>query len=213
MRRKPQGFFRVVTSVRVYLDDLRRLHDEMARVSGKVRVDTDQFELDGIDDVADIPGDRLFGLSLRATNPSVTVEFARLGAFVFRHDDDPSAVGLAELIRQQLLAFRRPAHWVFTWWALGCVLLVDVLASIVNFLDLAGDASRAVGIGVSLVVLVGGGVLLFGRLRRGSVVYLRNRRDAPSFFKRNADQLIVSGISTALGAAIGSLLTWNLTRE
>lgn len=197
--------------MRLYLEDVQALYDELVRAFGGALLETPEFELDGPDDLANLPRDRVSDLQLRGKDAYVFVNLGPLGASVARYGDAAESIVVAEKLRQILLGCRLRLHWLFTWWTLVFWLPLEA----VGFVLIRRDEPAAVIGGFILLGVVVLGVMAIWLTRgwRGTVVYLRRRRDSRSFFKRNADTLIVTGAVSLVTAVVSVLLTYYLTRS
>jgi hypothetical protein len=63
---------------------VRALYSEMANACGGARLETEEFELDGPDDLLSLGQHRLSTLTLRGNERSIFVYFSRYGAAVRR---------------------------------------------------------------------------------------------------------------------------------
>jgi hypothetical protein len=212
MKRKAPGHLPPVLAVRLHLDDVRALYNETATVSGGARIETDEYELDGPDDLLNLGRDRISTLTLSSDDANVFVFIFRRGAVVRRLGNEAKDIVLAQTLREMLLERRRRLHWLAGWWGqlLGWVLL----ASGNIFVYLVGGRVGVIGGLAALFLAVPvflGHVAM--RLIFGGVVHLRERRDSRSFLKRNSDTLIVTGLVSLVTAVVSVLLTYYLTKK
>jgi hypothetical protein len=205
---------KVVTPVVVYLDDLNELHAILTGTEGRpVSVTTSAYYLDGFQDLPDIPGKRLHDLTLRIADPFVMVDFQSVGAAVIRLDNTTDAMGVAEYARILLRRCRRRPRWFYTYPFL-LLLAVPTLVWFVAGLvwNVKGHTTGTV---VSAATSLFSAIACYGfltRAFRGSIINLRRRADAQSFWSRNRDALLVALIAALLGALLTGLLTYLLTR-
>jgi hypothetical protein len=205
MKRKAPGDPPPVVPVRLYLEDVRALYDELAAATGEAHIE--EYELDGPDDLLNLGRDRLSTLTLRGDINKIIVSIGRQGAWVRRWSPDAQVIVGAQNLRQMLLGCRRRLHWLFSWWANPLWSAVTIAGFILAF-AIEGRAAKISGLVLMCLALLGFLGLLVMRLALGSVVHLRHRRDSPSFLKRNSDTLIVTGGVSLLTAVVTFLLTY-----
>jgi hypothetical protein len=214
MRRKSPGQPPPVVPVRLYLEDVRALYDELANASGGATLETNEFEFEGPDDLLNLGRDRLSTLTLRGTSSDLTVNVSVLlteqGASVERWGDAAEAIVVADKLRQILLGCRRRLHWLFSWWMI--VLWLGLYAAGLELILAVGGWTGGIVGGLLIgLALVGMAALFLMRTHLGSVVHLRRRRDSRSFLGRNSDTLIVTGVVSLVTAVVSALLTYYLT--
>jgi hypothetical protein len=212
LKRKSDSSSQSLKNVRLYRDDVKLIYDELNSACAKVTIETDEFQADAVDDLREYPRHRISGLEVRGQDPFVSVQFRRWGVHLFRYDDTHVAAGVADNIRNILANRQRRPKWLFTWWPYWFLVLICWGAIGVRFIEPLGDArewiSIAISSGAGLMILP----LLYVSFKRGSVVFSSNRRDSPSFMRRNADALTVNGLVAVVSIAMTAVLTYYLTR-
>lgn len=197
--------------VRLYLEDVHALYDELATATGAAHIETDEYELDGPEELLKLGRDRLSTLTLRGAGLNVFVNIGLQGAFVRRLGDEAEVIVLAEKLRQMLLGRRRKFHWLTSWWTVPLWWGLEV-AGIILVYGVGGRAGLISGLVLFCLALLGVLGLFVMRLGLGSVVYLRHRR-SPSFLKRHSDTLTVTGVVSLVIAVVSVLLAYYLTKK
>jgi hypothetical protein len=208
LRRKSENT-RLIRGVRAYIDDIERLHRELAQGCESVTIETKDYEVEAISDLRDYPKDRIPDLRLSGWQPSVSVNLSGIGASIHRHDSSDAAFALADRLRAILESSQRRTAWLYTW--AGYIAIIAALNTAnlaISLTDPFGDSSRWVARAVAVIAVILSGVLLYVFLWRGAVVYRVPRHEAPSFIRRNRDALIVNG----LVGLVSVLATYFVTR-
>jgi hypothetical protein len=203
-----------VVGVRLYLEDVRALFNELATALGGAHMETDEYELDGPDDLLNLGRDRLSTLTLHgADSPRVFVNIGPQGASVRRLSDDPQVIVLAQNLRHMLLGCRGKLHWLPSPWLNALFYAMLIGAMYLLFWGDHGTSGVIAGFVLAALALLGNVVALAMKLYFGAVVYLRGRSDSRSFLKRNSDTLIVTGVVSLVTAVVSALLTYYLTKK
>jgi hypothetical protein len=183
------------------------LHGEIANACGGARLETDEWELESPDELVKIRQKHISTLRLRGKDSSVVyANIWPLGAQVGRWGDEADAVVAAGKLRDILLGCRKKPYWLFSWWSI-VLWWTLVAADSILVQVIGGRTAWIIGNALGVVGALGVVNLAWHRSFRGSLVYPRYRRASPSFLRRNADRLIVTGV-VSLGTAI---LTFLLT--
>jgi hypothetical protein len=200
----------LVAPVRLYLEDVQALYDEVANACASVSLETPDFKLDGPDDLLKLGHDRVSRLTLQGDNPTVYVALGPRGALVTSLSDSAEAVAIVMKLQQILLQCRRPLRWMFSWWSQalwGAFEIAGIVVLVRGWPE--GDRRTLLVAGCLLAVAVVGFVAtVVVRNRRGSVVHLRSRRESRSFLKRNSDALITGAVVALAASALTFLLTY-----
>ncbi len=218
VERKQPDFWFNPGAVRLYLHDLEEIDRLLRGVDGEIELEVDNYEatyrLSALEELAQVPGDdKLREIRWSRWRPAgtLTVHLSDKHVYVI---GSPALRGALEEVADVLRRRRRPlasvvqppwrllVFWV-AWW-----LVLNVLVNLgVPALERAGaEVPAFVGIGC---ILAGTGVfafLLWRLVWRPGVVLRVHRRDRPSFWRRNRDQLIVGLIAASSGSVLGYLL-------
>lgn len=180
---------------------------------GGAQLETDEWQLDAPDELASLGKTRITTLRLRGRDSyTVYVNIWPHGAYVGRFGDNADTIVVQGKLRDILLACRKRPYWLFSWWRSSAFWYSLFAGGLVCSFVVGGSTGRTAGVLLSGAAFVGVLHLIWHRSIRGSVVYLRHRRDSPSFLRRNSDTSITTGIVSVLAAVVGALLTYYLTR-
>lgn len=198
--------------VKVYFDDLERIVEILRDVSSDISVSTDEYELGDITDLLSLNQLAIHELEISSKNPHVVLQLRASGARVYASDSTPICIGVVEKIRKQLKPRSRKLGW----------LISSFLPFMLTFMFPVGAFCFGLGWSISSVQSMNvrgviGGILIsilsavtvgwFGRLftKTYSTIYLRPKKEMPSFFARKKDDIALAIISGLLGAILGAL--------
>ncbi len=200
MKRAKKTLGKHLPPVLFYKDDLILLTEALCQNGGEIKIKTDEYEYDDIDELFANEADNLTGLSISRQSPYVSVDFDnRLGLWLYAGDDDLMAKGIFADALSILEPRARSLHVVvkriaqIAGWggALGGGVLV-------------GAGYYKEGLILFLLFLVD---LLFSLSKHRSIVNRQLRAHKKSFWQRNSDQIIVALIGAFAGAVIALTLT------
>lgn len=206
MERRTKSLAENVTPVKLYLDDVDAIVQAMqAAGEGEVTVTTVDHVLRSVEELERYGEGVLRDVEIQRFNPYVSVHLRGAGAWIYTATDEPVSTGVYYKILALVARRRRRVGWLTgsSWaWVVGGV-LINVGAPLIY----ATDSSPLIAFGAVLLIL--GLVTLIASLvsvSRGAVLVPARKRDAPSFFQRNTDRLII-GIT---GAVVGAVIAWAL---
>jgi hypothetical protein len=194
--------------VKVYLDDVARIHAELRETCDSVTVQTADYHVDSLEDLGNYPRRRIKELSLSGYDPTVSVTFTEVGAIIHqRHQGEPAAVALASNIRRSVLTCVRPVVRSLT--AGPTTIAALAVAAVTPTVAVRAEASWLQFLAIAAFSLAAA-MALYGfyvRMDGGSVVYATTRAESPGFLRRNADALAVNGSVALITAVVTFLLT------
>lgn len=193
---------------KLYLDDLEEMFEVFSSTGRDAKILTAGFEMDSIAELASLSDRTLHTLEMQCFGPYVSMDFRPTTTWLWRGDDDNASRGAVDRIRTIVARRRRRFSWLTgpeisgVLGGLGLFLLV-VGAFLLITLHPAGIAAVAAG----AVLVVPSRRIYLGRNFHTTIVLAR-RAEAPGFWARNKDRLIVAGITIVLTA----IVTWAATR-
>jgi len=203
-----EEFSRVV----LYLDDLEKLVGVFREVCGpdSVRLITVAHELDDLEELAKLQEELPKGLEIVARTPDglMVAEFKPYRVAFFAEKDTPVSRGVCAKIREALKS-TRPFYWpLFTDWGFLVLLVVVAIVTIsVQFawFSLAPPLSGWSVAYIPILWVAAFGFCILVRALSNSlfVIVPKRRSQAPSFWKRNQDQIVVNIIVALASGAIG----------
>ncbi|MBS1138845.1 MAG: hypothetical protein H6R13_298 [Proteobacteria bacterium] len=196
MKRSNTHLGKHIPPVCLYQEELSAISVALAQDSGKLRIKTDEFEYDSLDELFSNFGDSLNGLSLKREAPYISVDFdSRGGVWLYASHDDLISRGVFAQIQELLESKRRHSYFILR-----------------RFVELSGWIGTA-GIGAFLAAGHWREALLSSFLPLLSIAFIfikprsilnrTSRAQTKNFWQRNSDQIVVALIS----AVAGSILT------
>lgn len=192
--------------VKLYLDDLERIVEVLRSVSSDIRITTGQYALDNLGELPLLKREFLRELEITIREPHVSLECSHSGIWLYISDDNPISRGLFDKVREILLQRRRllaPLGFVS---GLGGALFSAGLFALFRGM-IKAHAITVVGAILCLALAIGAIWYSYWEQERGyAIIIPKYEMDAPSFLKRNADQVALAVISAILGGLIALLL-------
>lgn len=218
MKRVERVFFERLPPVKLYLEDVEEVCAIVQENAARLELETGDVALNGPLDLQRLPKNELTELEVRGIRESggtsLSVDFERSHITLFSSKDDSVSLGTAAKVKRVLRPRQRNLVRVllspiFGGIPVGLFLSATVI-SIVGLVE--GSALLSIA---SLVLFAQGGLFvapIFLYSRKANLIIVKFRRDAPSFWQRRKDDLVVGLLAALVGAIIGSLLTYLLTQ-
>jgi hypothetical protein len=153
------------------------------------------IQFDSIDDLsANFKSRHIYELKLNKFQPSVTVEFGRLGVRLYVFDDTKDAGIFYNIDRIVMRARLKPAFMYSYYTVWGANAAFPILGLFLpSWIVLSGNS-------LWLLWLTH---VLYIRFRKSSDIRIHENHDKPGFFTRTKDQLILAAISSISSLLIG----------
>ena len=208
MPRRIKSLSRSGPPVKLYLEDIGAIWDVLKDTCEEVILKTEEYEYGSVEEFARESKGIIHKLTFTGSRPYLTVDLALDNSRLYAGADDAKSYGGLEKVRELLKQRRRPVVSVATG-GTGIVLLLFA-AFLLSYLGAEAIRYRSLwwGIATALVVLIVLYlvVMSFRWITRGNLIIPKHRAEAPSFFRRNQDQLVTGIILSLFGALIGYVL-------
>lgn len=202
MQKKIRSHGEVLKPVTLYLDDLEKIVDILRQVSDSAEISTKETILSNLNELTKLKRESLNELYIRLDEPYISLNLMPNTIWLFIGKDEPISRGLFEQIKHVLGRRTCSCAWLINSpWIMGLLLGIGInlfspgIAE-GNWLDVASG-----GFIICLSILL----FLYGynrKFRKYSIIIPKYRSEAPSFFKRNADAILLNIISAILGGII-----------
>jgi hypothetical protein len=208
---KPTGWA-ALTPFTLYLEDIRDLHEIVAEVSDEVRYETEtQTDIRGPDELITVGFRTVRELTItgiRGGQPTIVARFLPTGASAWSASDSNEMFGAIEKIKRVAWRHASNLSFVTTWY-----LWVLTVAGLGIWADSTSGMRPWTLIITGLVILAVLVAAVSESRSRYTTIYLVTREDAPGFWQRNRDNLLVGLILVAAAtiATIASDLLPNLS--
>ncbi len=208
MERKIQTHGEQLKQVLLYREDIEQIVELLREVSPNVELSTDEHKFSDVKEWADMKRDYFTNMQVATRDPYVSLDLSKSSVWLYIAEDTPQSRGAFEKIKRFLMDRKPPGQWLLNFWMPSLVLNVSIL--LFN-LALWGKIPLWGKNGIFLTVT---GLFMLGcvwwwwlafraQTRKYSIVVPKYRLDAPDFWKRNADKIVIAVIS----AIVGGLLT------
>lgn len=195
----------------LYLDDLTEIIRAFPDPDPRIEISTVEYRFESIDELRDKhPSERLVTLSIKCSDPYVTLELSRFDATLYVGSSQAAPAGVFWKIDAVLRRAQRRFAWIYSWPGSIGIWVLFGLAFMPAF-------RFHVAAGLAVVALWAcWGIWSFRvTLRFHSLVILRPKtsKGMRGFIARNKDQLLVAVIAALLGliaGVIGTLLSTRL---
>lgn len=197
--------------LRLFVDDIEELVEKLEKLTGKVDFDVARYVVDCPADLTEIPDSRVESLSIETQRPRVHVEIGTVTSRIRAYDDDVTTESIVGLCQSILLRSRRPLVALASGrgpalFFAGAILLA-LFASFLQGGDFFENLSTNFLVAACLMFMVSVGILYYALSGRVTIVLTKRRKDSPSWFRANRDNIVLSLVSVVIGAGLSALLT------
>ena len=215
MREIKKSYLKDFPPAKLYLDDLEEIVSIFHKVSPNVKISTDRYEFDGLDELPESGQEHLEFLELELREPYLlSLSIGPREISFYASEDGFLAQGVYSNIHSVLKRRRRYFLPVSVMIAVGWILAFVAGNSLGMEFGSRLSETRSWDI-ISYLVAVLLSVVVIVRLSYlenaggHTIIITRRRKDAPSFLTRNLDKIILIIIS-ALVTAVATLLLQGL---
>jgi hypothetical protein len=211
MEKRTKSLSSTIAPVKLYIDDVEALVEALVEAGeAEVEITTEDHVLRTVHELERYGGGgSISGVEIKRHRPLISVDLRPGGARIYASDDDAAATGVYEKARKIVRARRRWFWWLVAerWWVWISIITLGTVGS--SLLGLAGRTPSFLPLGLVCLIAAAAwfGLSFYFSLYRGAVLVPLRRQDAPGFFRRNADTLVVAAFSAVLGAAVTYALT------
>jgi len=214
MERKIQEHSEPLKQVLLYRDDIEQIVELLREVSSDVELSTDEHKFNDVKEWAELKRDYFTNMHLKTRNPYVSLDLSKQSVHLYIAEDTPQSRGAFEKIKRFLMDRKPPGQKLLNLWMPPLVLNLPLYA----FLFLPGPLRGRDWTTISVT-----GILMLGcvwwywlgfqsRFRKYSIIVPKYRIDAPNFWKRNSDKIVLAVICTVFGSLL-TLLIKSLTTK
>ena len=186
--------------VTLFREDIVKIAETLTQNDGKLRLRTENFEYDSLEELFSNQEDSLFKLSLGRDDPHISVDFdGSIGVWIYTSRDDMLSKAIFFELQSLLESKRRTSH-----------LVVAKFTKIMGWLGaLGGGAFATVGnwTAASLFWMLIPLDIIFSFAKHRSSISKELMAQRKSFWQRNSDQVVVAIIGAIAGAVITLIIT------
>ena len=188
----------------LYRDDIEAILAILHEVSETVEMSSDEHIFNTDEEWLDVKTDYFTHLEIASSHPYIKVELETWKTDLYSSDDSPATRGAYEKIKDILLARKRrirsrPDSWIWVFPVFLCSFSIGVIFKpFWNYTIL--------GIFIVLYSALQVWALRI-EMRKHSIIIPKYRSEAPGFWQRNSDSIIIAIAAAIIGAVIGSIVT------
>lgn len=204
MKKKTNRLCERLNPAKLYLDDIEKIVETMLQISDKVEISNEEYSFESLDELKELKQEALRNLEITASHPSrISIHFKKDSIYLHASDDAPASRGILEKIKEIVAQRSRRLVWLLNsnFLSGGFFALSMIVFIFYGVIDGNGYCFLAGIIGVII-----GWFWSWRSIRSQhfnySVIILKHRIDAPSFFKRNRDKIIIAIIASVIGGIV-----------
>jgi hypothetical protein len=213
MERRIQSYGEHLKPATLYRDDIEKIVEALREISPTIKLSSDEYHFADLKELCESKKDFFTHLEIESENPYISAGFHRNKIWLFIYQDTPQSRGTFEKIKRIINHRARLPLWVIS--ILG-TLSAAISGGICLFWFLLRVfqnkwTSPTIIYGVFLIVcILWTWWMLYTLFYRYSIIIPKYRIEAPGFWKRNSDKVILVIISAVIGSLL-TLLIKNLT--
>jgi len=202
MERKIQAHSEHLKRVLLYRDDIEQIVELLREVSPNVELSTDEHKFSDVKEWADMKRDYFTNMQVKTRDPYVSLNLSKSSVWLYIDEDTPQSRGAFEKVKRFLMERKPPGQWLLNAW------MPPIVFSLLWIpFDLALWGKNWALLTVTGIFMLGNvgwwWLAVRAHTHKYSVIVPKYRVEAPNFWQRNADKIVVAIIS----AVFGSLLT------
>lgn len=207
MEKLPKIIYETLPPVKLYLDELQEITAFLKEHYGdKIEIRTKDYKFNDVDALQQLDAAKIHHLEIFAGEKLYSAEIEmvlkRSDVRIICKQDTPTNQGIVTKLKELLLKRKRLVNTYRRFWPLGILIPTGV----VTFLTARYSIKLPGLVGASIGAL---GMLLFNLwiiladYRYHTIIIPKLKRDAPSFWTRNKDQIWL----VVIGAIVGTIIT------
>jgi hypothetical protein len=199
MERIRNSISKELPPLRLYLDDVRELHEFVRESAEEVTLSAGGYRLENSDELRQLPRSCIHDLQVSAYRPYINVRLTKVSAEVYVGSGDVEAEGIAARLEAILLNARAKVYLLPSYFWPGLIAAAPFWVGVF----LKSLAVSAVGIALLVAWLALLAIDFRFRTMSYCTVIPVVRKDEANFWKRNKDHIVL----LVIGAIIGSFVT------
>ena len=196
-------------SITIYKDDLQKILEILNEVCERVKISDEEYEYESLEELEHTKGLKPKQISITGISPYVSLDLKQNSIWLYRSDSDQKSVYIYKQIEEILLSKKNLISTLFnkSGGIISCVILFILFFMPVATLKdwFPNLLSR---LSLLIIVILIPIISILARNGNFSLITLRKSHEEKNFFYRNKDDIA----KIVIGAVVGSILTWILTR-
>jgi hypothetical protein len=213
VKRRPTYPDEFLPPVRLYLDDITDICNVLHEVCKRIAIETPEYESIEPSELGNLPTQALREITITGFDPYISVRVRSRTLLLTAGGNDITSLGVMQKTKEVLLRRRRP---ILRWLTGNAGVRVSIGMSVITFVVLIAALTTP---GKPQVRYVVAGFLILGAVTLGQMavvwlafrganwVILVPRKQAPNFWQRNRDAIVVNVICAVIGAVAGAVAT------
>jgi hypothetical protein len=190
----------------IYREDLENIYKILNESYQEIQIEIDEYVLDSLDEIPQIDKDKAeYQCKIMVSEPNIEVLLSINELRIYSEEGTGIPAGifarLDNLIKNTNLYIPRSILKIFG--EIGSFLLLGSFLVFIIFTPQNYLVWWFIGIGGFFILLVPIGVFIFPKHNE---IYLKNKKEYPSFFRRNKDEIVLNFIFLVIGIIIGRVL-------
>lgn len=200
MKKKTVPISKSISYLRVYIDDIEKFYALLNEISTNVEFELGDYKIENVAEISQIHDEKITDFKIISKDPYIVIDYSDLGARIYVSNPDASQELVINKI-EKILIERRNGFFSFidknyTYFSVFAGILVFVTLLIQSHFSQIAALIITVMFFLSVVFITG----------RKSSIIMSYKKDYPSFFSRNKDDILISIIFLILGWVLSKFL-------
>ena len=214
MERKIQSHGEPLKQVLLYRDDIEQVVEILREVSPNVELSTDEHKFNDVAEWAELKRDYFTNMQIETRDPYVSLNLTERSVFLYIAKNTPESRGAFEKIKHLLMDRKPPIQRLLNFWMPAVVLNLCLWSFVL--VPALRATSRWETFTVDAIFMLGcfwwWWSAFQSHTRKFSIIVPKYRVEAPNFWKRNSDKIVIGIISAVFGCLL-TLLIKSLTAK
>jgi hypothetical protein len=207
MEKLPKIIYETLPPIKLYLDELNEIIDLLKEHYGdKIEIRTKDYKFNDVDVLQQLDAAKIHHLEISAGEKwysgEIEMELKRNDVKIICKQDTPTNRGIVAKLKDLLLKRKRLVNTYRRFWPLGILIPAGVVTLVTTRYSVNLPRLVSAGLGALGMLLFNLWIIL-ADYRYHTVIIPKLKRDAPSFWTRNKDQIWL----VVIGAIVGTIIT------
>lgn len=210
MEKKTKSISKSLPPVKLFLKDINKIYEIFNTLNHSVQLETEDHILESIEELSNIDEEKINNISYKISEPYISLQMSKLSIFLYASSDDYTSKGIFNELKNYLFSKRRKLHNIIE---------SPFIAGFFNGSFLAANLFYIISVPLGLLATIALLLSIFylkwvinQNTNWHTIIYLRISNKELSFFQRKKDEIILIVISSILGAILGALFTYLITK-
>lgn len=211
MEKKTKSLGQHLPPVRLYLNDIKEIYNIFSTLNKSVQIETEDHILYKPEDLTNLSGSRINNINFNISEPYISLQMSKNAIWLYSSADDFTSKGIFNELKSFLLKRRRKLHILIeSPFISGIINGLFIIANMLYLKSILFGIFASVGLILSLIYTK----WVFKRTSDWyTIIYLISDRKKLNFFIRKKDEILLTIISSILGAILGGVITYLLAKK